>query len=86
MYMHPHIHTWIYEPVCVCVWCVQEYGFFPLVLLAWLGFTLKVADHLRQMLLLNGLNEWKPGSTKCKHCILEGKSFSTVLTHGPHQW
>lgn len=61
--MHPHIHTWIYKPVCVCVWCVQEYGFFPLVLLAWLRFTLKVADHLRQMLLLNGLNEWQPGST-----------------------
>ena len=30
---------------------------FPLVLLDWLGFTLKVADHLRQIARSNGLKE-----------------------------
>lgn len=50
--------------VCVCV-CVRACVciFFPLVLLDWLAFTLKVADHLRQMAWSNRLNVKQPAST-----------------------
>lgn len=43
--------------------CVPAFSLFPFLLLDWRGFTLKVADHLRQTARSNGLNERKPAST-----------------------
>lgn len=44
-------------PRCLCVCLCIFFPLFPLVLLDWLGFTLKVADHLRQIARSNGLKE-----------------------------
>lgn len=48
--------------VCMCV-RVRVFSLFPLVLQDCLGFTLKVADHLRQTAWSNRLNEEQPAST-----------------------
>lgn len=60
------------------------FSLFSLVLLDWLGFTLKVADHLRQIAWSNRLNEKQPASTSTMQnvdCVNETLVYCTDILY-----
>lgn len=60
------------------------FSLFSLVLLDWLGFTLKVADHLRQIAWSNRLNEKQPASTSTTQnvdCVNETLVYCTDILY-----
>lgn len=66
-------------PVCACA-----FSLLPLVLLDWLRFTLKVADHLRQTARSNGFNERQPASTSTTQNVGSANGTLAYCTDIPY--
>lgn len=77
------VHVCVCTHACMHVW-VRAFSLFSLVLLDWLGFTLKVADHLRQIAWSNRLNEKQPASTSTTQnvdCVNETLVYCTDILY-----